>query len=114
MEALRIKRGNPFLASITLTGLDGQPINLTDLTVFFTVRSLTDKALDDTAALIKQAIISHYEPGNGKTYLSLSAVQTAIPTGTYVGDIRAYGGEIQQNTDPFLVEIESIITTRIS
>ena len=114
MEALKIKRGNPFLASITLTGLDGQPVNLTGLTVLFTVRSLTDKALTDDAALIKQAITDHYEPGNGRTYLSLSNTQTAIPTGTYIGDIRAYGGEIQQNTDPFLVEIESIITTRTS
>lgn len=112
MEAMRIKRGNPYQASITLTGLDGQPVNLTGLTVLFTVRSLTDKALDDTAALIKQAITDHYDPGNGRTYLNLSAEQTAIPEGTYVGDIRAVGSELQQNTNPFLIEIEQIITTR--
>lgn len=109
---MRIKRGNPYQASITLTGLDGQPLNLTDVTVLFTVRSLTDKALDDTAALIKQAITDHYDPGNGRTYLNLSAEQTAIQEGTYVGDIRAVGSELQQNTNPFLIEIEQIITTR--
>lgn len=112
MEALRIKRGNPFLASITLTGLDGQPLNLTGVTVLFTVRSLNDKADTDDAALIKQAITDHYEPGNGRTYLSLTSEQTLQPQGTYTGDIRAIGAELQQNTDPFLVEIEPIITTR--
>jgi len=112
MEAMRIKRGNPYKASITLTGLDGQPLNLTDVTVLFTVRSLTDKALNDDSALIKQAITNHYDPGNGKTYLILSAEQTAIPEGTYIGDIRTVGSELQQNTNVFLIEIEQIITTR--
>lgn len=112
MEAMRIKRGNPYQASITLTGLDGQPLNLTDVTVLFTVRSLTDKALNDDSALIKQAITNHYDPGNGKTYLILSAEQTAIPEGTYIGDIRTVGSELQQNTNVFLIEIEQIITTR--
>jgi len=113
MEALRIKRGNPFLASITLTGLDGQPLNLTEVTVLFTVRSLTDKALTDDAALIKQAITDHYEPGNGQTYLDLSSEQTTLPPGTYIGDVRVVGSELKANTDPFLVEIEPIVTTRI-
>ncbi len=82
--------------------------------VLFTVRSLNDKADDDSGALITQEMKDHYEPENGKTYISLSSVQTAIPAGTYVGDIRVIGIGLQQNSDPFLVEIEPIITTRLS
>jgi len=114
MEALRIKRGTPFLAAITLKGPDRQPINLNRIVVLFTVRSLTDKANIDDNALITQEVTDHYEPQNGRTYISLSDTQTAIPAGTYVGDIRAKGLELQQNTDRFLVEIEPIITTRES
>lgn len=114
MEALRIKRGNPFLSAVTITKPDGNPLNLTFTVVLFTVRSLNDKADDDGKALITQEMTDHYEPENGRTYISLSSIQTAIPEGTYVGDIRVIGIGLQQNSDPFLVEIEPIITTRLS
>lgn len=114
MEALRIKRGTPFLAAITITKLDGTPQNLLGVVVLFTVRSLTDKANTDDGALITQEVTDHYEPQNGRTYIHLSDTQTAIPAGTYIGDVRAMGIGLQQNTDPFLVEIEPIITTRTS
>ena len=112
MEALRIKRGNPFQALMTLTGIDDQPMNLTEATVIFTVRSLTDHALTDAAALIRKVITTHHSPGTGQTYLDLTSAQTTMSAGTYIGDIRIVGSELKANTDPFLVEIEPVVTTR--
>lgn len=83
---LEIIRGDDEQFELTFTDIDGNPIDLTDGTVFFTVKeSLSD---DDDSALITQEITTFAAPETGVARLVLDSDQTDIPEGRYFYDVQ--------------------------
>jgi len=114
--ALNIKRGNPYDATITVTNASGNPYDLTDKTVFFTVKKSIDTGTDDSLAVITKNITSHTNASGGITTLALTASQTNIVPGDYNWDLRIYAGSplVQLNTTSGACNIIEIITKRTS
>ncbi|WP_438979913.1 BppU family phage baseplate upper protein [Polynucleobacter sp.] len=97
----------------TFSYSDGTPYNLTDCTVFFTVK-LRD--IDtDAQALITKTITSHSDPTNGVTQLDLSHTDTNFKPGTYKYDfqLKSSGGDIMSSSRGTFVLVQDI-TIRIS
>lgn len=71
---------------------DGEPVDLTDATVFFTVKpSISDDAEtddDDASAVIEKEVTSHSDPTEGETLIELSNTDTDIDAGEYYYDIQ--------------------------
>ena len=63
--------------------------DITGYTVFFTVKSKTDTATDDSSALIQKTVSSHTDAVNGQTSIDLTETDTRIDPGKYVYDIQA-------------------------
>lgn len=83
---IEIIRGDDEQFELTFTDIDGDPIDLTDGTVFFTVKkSLSD---DDDEALITKEITEFAAPTTGVARLVLSKTQTDIPEGRYFYDVQ--------------------------
>jgi hypothetical protein len=116
MATITIKRGNPYNATITVTNASGNPYDLTDKTVFFTVKKATDTGTDDSVAVITKDITSHTNASGGITTLDLTAAQTDIVLGDYNWDLRIYAGSplVQMNTTSGICNIIETITKRIS
>jgi hypothetical protein len=114
MSTIKIQKGNPYTATITITNSNGTPYSLTAKTVLFTVKDKVDYADNDDAALITQNITSHTNAEGGITTLSLTGLQTNITRGIYKADIRVYSSEgTQVNCDTFNCEITDIVTKRV-
>lgn len=112
MNILRIQKGNPSSLIVTITDDNGNALNLTGRTVFFTVKRKNDYSDDDEDAVISKEVTEHTDPTNGKTAISLTATQTDVDRGIYKADIRVYGEGLQRNTEQFYVEIIEVITIR--
>lgn len=83
---IEIIRRDDVSFNLTFTDVDGDPIDLTGATVFFTVkRKLTDP---DDEALIEKEIISFDDPELGIAVLILSNTDTDISPGKYFFDIQ--------------------------
>lgn len=116
---MKIQKGNPYSATLTFTDKDNNPYDLTDKTVFFTIKLTSDNADNDDGALVKKDITSHTEAASGITVLELTEEQTNVleikRDGYYKADFRLYAsGVVQANTDTFYPEIVSIVTQRKS
>jgi len=113
---MNIRRGNPYNATITFKDESGDAYNLTDKTVFFTVKKTTDITTSDALAVITTDITSHTSASGGITSLSLTAAQTNIILGDYKWDLRVYAGTplVQLNSTAGVCNIVEIITKRIS
>lgn len=71
---------------LTFTDVDGNVINLTNCTVFFTVkRNKTDA---DANAVISKEITEFEEPTTGIALLQLASSETNIPARSYYFDIQ--------------------------
>ena len=112
MDILHIQKGNPSSLIVTITDDNGNALNLTGRTVFFTVKRKNDYSDDDEDAVISKEVTEHTDPTNGKTAISLTATQTDVDRGIYKADIRVYGEGLQRNTEQFYVEIIEVITIR--
>ena len=80
---LTIKRGDAFkgtsIIPITIKDADGQGVDITNATVFFTVRDTeTSTAANDDVVVLKKDITSHTTPASGLTALTLEATDTDI------------------------------------
>jgi hypothetical protein len=111
-DILRIQKGNPSSLIVTITDDNGNALNLTGRTVFFTVKRKNDYSDDDEDAVISKEVTEHTDPTNGKTAISLTATQTDVDRGIYKADIRVYGEGLQRNTTHFFIEIEETVTKR--
>lgn len=112
---LTLQRGNPVTKTITFTDVNGDPYDLTGLTVLFTVKHKNDLAQNDDDALIVIDIDTHTDEENGITELELSETDTDIPIGTYKWDLRLYSyGTLQVNTDKGICEVVEVVTKRTS
>jgi len=114
MATMTIQRGNPYNAVITITDANGNAYDLTNKTVFFTVKKSTDTDADDSEAVITKDIVAHTSASGGITALELTAVQTDIVPGDYKWDLRVYDDSplVQMNTDSGTCVITDVITKR--
>lgn len=71
---------------ITFTDKDGEPIDLTGCTVFFTMKKKISDSDED--AIIEKEVTSHIEPTEGTTRVSLTNTDTDIPARHYFYDIQ--------------------------
>lgn len=62
-------------------------IDITDWTVFFTVRSDNNEE-DDTNAIIKKVITEHTDPEHGKTEIQITEEDSNQPIDSYYYDIQ--------------------------
>ena len=114
MANITIFKGNPYNATITIVDEDSVAYDITGMTVFFTVKKLTDNTSVDTAALITKDMTSHSDPEIGVTTLSLTAIQTNIAVGDYKWDLRIYDSETQLNTALGTCTVTDVVTKRTS
>lgn len=93
---LTIIRGDTTNITLTLTDQDGDPIDLTGATVFFTAKPDFDNDVTDADAVITKEVSSHTDPTNGITVIPLTASDTDITPGIYHYDVQVKdtGGSI--------------------
>lgn len=111
LKSMTIQKGNPYAASISFTDksvVPNTPYNLTDKTLKFTVKKREDSSSNDDRALIKKDWTIHTSPEGGETKLELTAEETNIPTGFYVGDFKIEG----VCTSSFDINVVAVVTTR--
>jgi len=89
---INVTRGDSRDITFTLVDTNNDPIDITDYTLWFTVRTAipATTVIDDTSAVIsiEQSGISITEPLLGKTTFSLSPTMTDINPGSYIYDIQ--------------------------
>lgn len=84
---LSIIRGDDKYYNLTFTDGTGSAIDITNWTIYFTVKSnLSDT--DDSNALIQKDVSSHTDPTNGKTRVHLTHGDTDLTKGDYYYDIQ--------------------------
>lgn len=83
---MRVIRGDDSDFELTFTDVDGEVIDLTGGTVFFTVKD--NKGDTDAEAVITTEIDTFEAPETGICTLSLSSTETDITTGDYWYDIQ--------------------------
>lgn len=71
---------------VTLTDIDDNPIDLTDGTLFFTVKKRESDP--DSQAVIKKQFTEFDDPTNGITEIILTPDETNIPPGNYYYDVQ--------------------------
>ena len=115
-DRIEIQRGNPYIRTITITDADGNAYDLTDKTIFFTVKNIDDSADNDDDALITKDITEHTNDEGGISSLELTAEQTlAVPVGDYKYDLRIYeDGVTQINSATGVCAVVDITTKRTS
>lgn len=98
---------------ITFTDVDGNIVDLTDCTVFFTVKE--NKHDTDDQALIKKKITAFAVPTSGVALLQLTATDTNIPAKGYFFDIQLKNkaGKISSTISGRFI-VSQDITIRIS
>lgn len=83
---LTLKRGDTFVRTLYFEDENGNALDITGWTIYFTVKKSIDDSDDD--AIIKKDITSHTDPENGKSELELTPTETAQSPGTYCFDIQ--------------------------
>lgn len=83
---LTVYRGDDKTYNLTFTDSNGDAIDITGYTIFFTVKN--NKTDSDDDAVIKKDITSHIDPTNGKTQIILTDIDTAIAIKRYFYDIQ--------------------------
>ncbi|RLC49287.1 MAG: hypothetical protein DRH57_00260 [Candidatus Cloacimonadota bacterium] len=81
-------RGDTQIYELTITDENGNPVDITGATVWFTLK--TDKSLPDNEAVIQKVVTDHVDPANGKTKVVLTADETAnlVPNTYYFYDFQ--------------------------
>jgi hypothetical protein len=111
MQTIEIIRGDDVTLSITLTDVNGTALNITDGTVFFTIKqNITDT---DTDALLKTSVTSHTNGAAGLTSIPLTATQTDITPGVYYYDLQVKDAQNRiQSTEIGKIIVSQDATTR--
>jgi len=113
MADLELKRGDDRTIQLTYKDSDGNAIDITGYTVFFTVKSAIDNDTTDANAIISKTITSHSDPTNGITNIALTASDTNVTPGIYTADIQIKtGGGSISSSDRFSVSITGDVTRR--
>lgn len=110
---ISVIRGDDVTLTMTFRDSDGNAIDITGGTVFFTVKKRLSQT--DAQAAIQKEVTSHSDPTNGQTRVALSKTDTDITPGVYKYDfqLRTAGGSIQSSSaGRFTVKRD--VTQRIS
>ncbi len=99
---LYLTRGDDKFYVLTFTDGNGDPIDITGWTIYFTVK----RDLDDTddEALIKKDITAHTDPTNGVTKIHLTSDDTDL-IGNFYYDI-----QVKKSDGIILTVLEGMIT----
>jgi hypothetical protein len=91
---------------------NGEPVDISDTTILFTVKRQCDINKNDDFALIKKTITEHIDAEGGKSNIELSNEDTNIEAGNYYWDLRLIenGSIVQTKRDN--LEITQGITNR--
>lgn len=118
MEPLQIQQNVPSVVTLTITDesvMPNIPVDLTGLTVFISVKKLTDYKDDDSGAIITSEITIHTYPLLGITDWELTPTETYVPIGKYKADVRVYSSDLAFiNSDTFNVDIVPVVTKRLT
>lgn len=89
MSKISIIRWDDYGIKIKFTNADWTPVNLTDTTVFFTVKSEYDLTDDnDIQAFIQKDITIHINPLLWETILPLFKTDTSVEAWAYTYDLQ--------------------------
>lgn len=84
---LNITRGDTVSINFELT-LDGEPVDLTGATVFFTAKPTLDADDTDAAAVISVEVSSFTDPTSGTAVIPLTATDTDVTPAEYYYDVQ--------------------------
>lgn len=115
VKELIIQRGCAYTRTIKVYDKTVTPrvaLNITGITLLFTIKRIDDKAINDLGAIVKKLISEHTDAVNGTTIIGLTASETNIAAGIYKADIKIMPGDI--NTSVFSIKIMDVVTTRKS
>jgi hypothetical protein len=94
MEKLQIIRGDSADIDVVFEDSSGVAIDLTNKSVFFTVKDQGELNTDnDDNAKISKKITSHTDPTAGKTKITLTPTDTDLTPKDYVYDLQLVNGE---------------------
>jgi len=86
---LQTYRGDSKDIDLTFTTKTGSPVNITDFTIFFTVKDATNLSdTTDDGAVITKDVTVHTAPEAGQTRISLGTADTNITPNSYIYDIQ--------------------------
>jgi len=102
---LEIKRGDSKDYTLIFKDEDGNYIDITGWTVFFTAKVGIDDT--DNEAVIKKTITIHTNPTAGQTKIQLTSADTNLNPISYVFDI-----QIKKSTGEIQTIIEGLITIK--
>jgi len=113
MANLEIYRRDDETYTLTFTNSNGTAYDLTDCTVFMTVKRSQEDSDDE--AVISKTVTSHTDPTSGITTIALTPTDTDIEEGRYYFDIqlKTSAGEIKTVTKG-LFKVTQDITVRTS
>jgi hypothetical protein len=87
MNTITVIRGDDVTLNVAFKDNDGNSIDITGYTVFFTVKDNLATS-DDAGALIAKTVTSHSLPSQGQTIINLSNTDTNLPEGIYHYDFQ--------------------------
>lgn len=86
MSNLSLIRRDDVDLDITFTDKDGEPINISNATVYFTMKRKKTDSDDDAVLAIE--VTSHSNPTAGETRVSLTNTETDLPPRYYFYDVQ--------------------------
>jgi len=109
-KILYIKRGDTKSYTLKFRDEDGNAVDITGWTIFFTAKNKIDDVDDD--AVIKKTITDHTDPTDGETQITLTSTDTAaVASLVYDIQYKTSGGQIKTVIEGFL-EISKDVTIR--
>lgn len=79
-------RGDDFIIDLTFEDDNGDPVDITGWTIFFTMKSSKD--LMDKDAIIQKTVTTHISPTNGQSQVRLTSTDTATLCATFYYDLQ--------------------------
>lgn len=71
---------------ITLEQSNGEPLDITGYTIFFTVKAMA--SAEDSTAIIQKNITEHTDPTEGESLITLTSTDTDQTAGEYWYDVQ--------------------------
>lgn len=111
-----IIQGDDTAIACTFKDEDGNPIDITGYTVYFTVKKKPDADDDDSSAVIKKDVSVHTDPTNGETSIEIAKADTEdVEPRRYVYDLQLKDASDKIASSKFgVLEVIPDITNRTS
>ena len=110
-ERINIIRRDDVTLTVTITDEQGTPLNLTEATVYFTVKNR--KTDTDAQALITKEVTSHVNPTAGITEVELTDEDTDIDSRSYFFDVQVKTSDNKIRSLSYgLIRVQQDITIR--